>query len=89
MVVIGSWSSAFLTVMSPLICAIAAGNTVVVKPSDQAPAQADWINKVIGLLDQECYRCVLGDYAVSQELASLPVGRIVFTGNSEKCRNIA
>ena len=46
---ISPWNYPFQLVFTPLIGAIAAGNTVVVKPSELAPNTADCIEKIIKL----------------------------------------
>lgn len=45
--VIGPWNYPFMLLMGPMIGAIAAGNTVVVKPSEHAPATEKIIEKII------------------------------------------
>ena len=47
---ISPWNYPFQLVFTPLIGAIAAGNTVVVKPSELAPHTADCIEKIINLV---------------------------------------
>lgn len=47
---ISPWNYPFQLVFTPLIGAIAAGNTVVVKPSELAPNTADCIDKIIKLV---------------------------------------
>ena len=47
---ISPWNYPFQLVFTPLIGAIAAGNTVVVKPSELAPHTADCIEKIIKLV---------------------------------------
>jgi aldehyde dehydrogenase (NAD+) len=45
--VIGPWNYPFMLLMGPMIGAIAAGNMVVVKPSEHAPATEKVIEKII------------------------------------------
>lgn len=45
--VIGPWNYPFMLVLSPLVGAIAAGNAVVVKPSEYADATSGLIEKII------------------------------------------
>lgn len=45
--IIGPWNYPFMLLLSPCVGAIAAGNTVVLKPSEYAPATARVINKMI------------------------------------------
>src|SRR5918993_4524248 len=46
--IIAPWNYPFQLIMIPLMAAIAAGNCVVVKPSEMAPATAQLIEKMIG-----------------------------------------
>lgn len=87
--IIAPWNYPFQLVMSPLIGAVAAGNTVVIKPSEHAPHTAQLLEEIINSLFQKNHvALVQGDVAVSQELlyhkwdyvfftGSVPVGRIV------------
>ena len=45
--VISPWNYPFLLALSPAISAIAAGNTVVLKPSEMTPNTADLIKKIL------------------------------------------
>lgn len=45
--IIGPWNFPFLLLLGPLIGAIAAGNTVVLKPSEYAPATAALVHQMI------------------------------------------
>ena len=45
--VMAPWNYPFMLAIEPIIGAIAAGNCVVIKPSDYAPATADVIEKII------------------------------------------
>ena len=45
--IIGAWNYPFMLTMQPLISALAAGNTVVLKPSEYSPATSKLIDKLI------------------------------------------
>ena len=67
----------------PLAGAIAAGNTVVVKPSENAPNVAVVMQKVIeGYLDQSCYRVVQGAIQQSTALLEEKWDKIFYTGGA-------
>ncbi len=67
----------------PLAGAIAAGNTVVVKPSENAPNVAVIMQKVIeGYLDQSCYRVVQGAIQQSTALLEQKWDKIFYTGGA-------
>ena len=65
----------------PLAGAIAAGNTAVVKPSENAPNTAVVMQRVIeGCLDQSCYRVVQGAIQQSTALLEQKWDKIFYTG---------
>jgi aldehyde dehydrogenase (NAD+) len=45
--ILGSWNYPYLTAMCPLISAIAAGNAVVIKPSEMSPFSSQKIKQLI------------------------------------------
>ena len=67
----------------PLAGAIAAGNTAVIKPSENAPNVAAVVQKVIeGYLDQSCYRIVQGAIPQSTALLEQKWDKIFYTGGA-------
>lgn len=80
---IATWNSPVLISLSPVISMIAAGNAVIVKPSEIAPQSADLVEKVIekaGLADEVAV--VKGGPEVAQNLLKLPVNHICYVGNN-------
>ena len=45
--VIAPWNFPMMLTLRPVVCALAAGNSVMVKPSEHAPHTADWIFKIV------------------------------------------
>ena len=79
--IIGPWNYPFHLTLQPLISALAAGNTAVVKPSEQAPATADLIERLLGsAFDPEVVRVVQGDGATAAALVDQGYDHIFFTG---------
>ncbi len=82
--IIAPWNYPFQLVMSPLISAIAAGNCVIVKPSEISSATSAVINTIITeTFDQKEVACFEGDASVATELMNLPFDHIFFTGSTE------
>ncbi len=82
--IIAPWNYPFQLVMSPLISAIAAGNCVIVKPSEISSATSAVINTIITeTFDQKEVACFEGDASVATELMNLPSDHIFFTGSTE------
>lgn len=80
--VMAPWNYPFMLAIEPIIGAIAAGNCVVIKPSDYAPATADVIEKIIS----DCFAphfvaVVKGGRAENQSLLEQRFDFIFFTGS--------
>lgn len=81
--VIAPWNYPFQLALLPLAGALAAGNTVVLKPSELAPATAAVIGKIIGgLFPSEHVQVVQGEGAevVPRLIRSFRFDHIFFTG---------
>lgn len=82
--IIAPWNYPFQLVMSPLISAIAAGNCIMVKPSELSPATSTVISKIIlDTFEEEHIACIEGNADVSKQLLELPFDHIFFTGSTE------
>lgn len=80
--IIAPWNFPFNLAVGPLISAIAAGNTVILKPSEMTPNTSDLIDTMIGdLFTEDEVRVFNGGVEVSQELLKLPFDHIFFTGS--------
>lgn len=87
--IIGAWNFPFYLTLGPLVGAIAAGNTAVLKPSEIAPASSQLMAEMVPrYLDTEAIVVVEGDGAVSQELIAQGFDRVMFTGGTEIGRKI-
>ncbi len=87
--IIGAWNFPFYLTLGPLVGAIAAGNTVVLKPSEIAAASSRLMAELVPrYLDTEAIVVVEGDGAVSQELIAQGFDRVMFTGGTEIGRKI-
>lgn len=74
--------------LDPLVGAIAAGNAVVVKPSDLAPASSSFLAKTIPqYLDTSAIRVFEGGADVGQQLLSKKWDHIFFTGETNSTRS--
>lgn len=82
--IIAPWNYPFQLVMSPLISAIAAGNCVMIKPSELSPATSKIITKIIlDTFEEEHIAAMEGDANVAKQLLELPFDHIFFTGSTE------
>jgi len=80
--IISPWNYPFNLSIGPLISALAAGNTVILKPSELTPHTSAIIKKMCNEIFQANEVSVFeGGPEVSQELLSLPFDHIFFTGS--------
>ncbi len=87
--VIGPWNYPFQLTLRPLISALAAGNTAVLKPSEHAGAVADLIARLIPLhFEADVVQVVQGDGAVAAALVAMPFDHIFFTGGGTIGRKV-
>lgn len=81
--VMSPWNYPFLLAMEPALYAIAAGNTVMIKPSEYAPATSHLIATLFEEVASPEYVAVIeGDVRVSRELLTYAYDYIFFTGSS-------
>ena len=88
--VVSPWNYPVQLALGPVITALAAGNRVMLKPSELTPAtsalMADLIGKVFAP-DEVCV--VLGDGNLAAEFSSLPFDHLFFTGSTAVGRIVA
>jgi aldehyde dehydrogenase (NAD+) len=88
--IIGPWNYPVQLCLNPLIGGIAAGNTVLLKPSEWAPNVAEVLQRMIAEFFNPAHISVLtGDETLSAELVELDVDHIFFTGSTQVGRLIA
>ncbi len=81
--IIGPWNYPFSLTLQPLISALAAGNTAVIKPSENAPATSNLLSKLIRkYFSSEVVTVIEGDASAAKSLVDLPFDHIFFTGGS-------
>ncbi|MBN8555635.1 MAG: aldehyde dehydrogenase family protein [Deltaproteobacteria bacterium] len=82
--ILGPWNYPFNLILLPLIGAIAAGNCVVIKPSEMAPTSSTLLFQLISEnFDPHYIKVVEGDASVSKDLVSERWDKIFFTGGTE------
>lgn len=87
--VIGPWNYPFYLCLGPMIGALAAGNCVVLKPSEHAPASSAAMAELIPrYLDRDAVAVVEGDAEITRQLIDARMDHIFFTGGTEIGRKI-
>lgn len=87
--IMSPWNYPFLLTMTPISDAIAAGNTIIVKPSAYSPASSEVIKKII----EECFppeyvAVITGGREENKELLKQKYDMIFFTGSQAVGKDI-
>ncbi|MDX1463596.1 MAG: aldehyde dehydrogenase [Marinirhabdus sp.] len=82
--VIGAWNYPYLLSLAPVIAAIAAGNTVILKPSELPARTSAVLEKLINTnFEPEFLKVVEGGVPETTELLKLQFNKIFFTGSTK------
>ncbi len=82
--IISPWNYPFQLTMDPLISAIAAGNTAILKPSEMTPNSSAFMQKMIEeLFEEKEVAMVQGDASIASALLDMPFDHIFFTGSPQ------
>lgn len=88
--VIGPWNYPMHTPLGSIIYALAAGNTVVFKPSEYTPAVGQWLADVIcQTVGRPIVNVVHGLGDVGAALCRCDVDKIAFTGSATTAKKVA
>ena len=80
--IISPWNYPVNLSLGPLVSAVAAGNTAIIKPSEMTPHAAKVISKIVReAFPEDEVTVIEGEVEVSTELLSLPFDHIFFTGS--------
>lgn len=87
--IISPWNYPFNLSFSPMIWSIAAGNTVILKPSEMTPAMSAVIQDIVEqAFEPKQVRVFQGDASVSTYLTTKPFNHIYFTGSPAVGRHV-
>lgn len=87
--IMSPWNYPFLLTMDPLVCAIAAGNTAVLKPAPDSPHTNQVMKEIIRELFCEEYVCLVeGGIETADQLLNDPFDLIFFTGSTMTGRKV-
>lgn len=80
--IISPWNFPFNLTVGPLVSALAAGCTAIIKPSEYSPNTSKLIARMIReIFEEEEVAVFLGETSVATELLALPFDHIFFTGS--------
>jgi acyl-CoA reductase-like NAD-dependent aldehyde dehydrogenase len=89
--IITPWNFPFLLALNPTIQALAAGNAVVLKPSEVTPHAGRLVEELFQAagVPEGLVRCVLGDEETGAALLEAGVDKVSFTGSVRTGRRVA
>ncbi|MGE0659171.1 MAG: coniferyl aldehyde dehydrogenase [Reyranellaceae bacterium] len=88
--IISPWNYPIYLALSPLVAAIAAGNRVMLKPSELTPRSSDLLARMIAEnFDPAEVAVVTGDARLGQDFSRLPFDHLLFTGSTAVGRKVA
>jgi coniferyl-aldehyde dehydrogenase len=87
--IISPWNYPFQLAIMPLIAALAAGNRVMLKPSELTPRTSDFLAGFLGkLFPEEKVATILGGPDVGAAFSALPFDHLFYTGSTEVGRRV-
>ncbi|MBF7020583.1 aldehyde dehydrogenase [Staphylococcus sp. 18_1_E_LY] len=87
--IIGPFNYPLQLVIEPLIGAIAAGNTAIIKPSEFTPHVTKVLRKIIeAVFNPEYVAVIEGEAETTKQLTALPFDYIFFTGSENVGRSV-
>lgn len=88
--IIAPWNYPFNLALNPAIQALAAGNRVMLKPSELTPKLSALLQKMINEnFKPDHFTVICGDAKLGQEFSSLPFDHLFFTGSTAVGRLVA
>lgn len=88
--VIGPWNYPLQLTLGPAVTALAAGNRVMIKPSELTPHSSALLAQLLHQVFAADELCVVqGGADVAHEFASLPFDHLLFTGSTAVGRKVA
>lgn len=80
--VLAPWNYPFNLLMCPLLTAVAAGNTVMLRPSDKVPQTSRFMARLLAeVFPEEEVAAFVGPSSIANAMLELPFDHIFFTGS--------
>lgn len=87
--IISPWNYPFNLSIVPMVAALAAGNRVMLKPSELTPRTADLLAELLsGLFPREKVATITGGPDIGQAFARLPFDHLLYTGSTAVGRQV-
>tara|TARA_R110000782_G_scaffold78276_9_gene155636 strand:+ start:66859 stop:68313 length:1455 start_codon:yes stop_codon:yes gene_type:complete len=83
------WNFPFDIALGPMVDMFAAGNRVMIKPSDYTPASAELLRKMVGeYFSPDLAYVAVGGLALARKFSQLPFDHLLYTGSPNVGREI-
>lgn len=87
--ILSPWNYPVNLSLAPLAASLAAGNTVILKPSEKSPHVSAALRKLLeATFDPKLVAVVEGDAAAAHQLTTMPFDHILFTGSTAVGRKV-
>jgi coniferyl-aldehyde dehydrogenase len=88
--IVSPWNLPFLLSLGPLVDALAAGNRVIIKPSEMVPESSALLRELVAeAFDATTVAVVCGELDLAKEFTALPWDHLLFTGSTRAGRQVA
>jgi coniferyl-aldehyde dehydrogenase len=88
--IISPWNYPVQLALAPALGALAAGNRVMLKPSELTPATSELLRELVAArFNEDEFSVVLGDAEVGRAFTKLPFAHLFFTGSTAVGRHVA
>ena len=88
--ILSPWNYPVQLALAPAVGALAAGNRVLLKPSELTPATSALLRELVAAdFAEDEFTVVLGDAQVGRALTQLPLDHLFFTGSTPVGRQVA
>jgi coniferyl-aldehyde dehydrogenase len=88
--IISPWNYPVQLALAPALGALAAGNRVLLKPSELTPATSDLLRELVAArFAEDEFAVVVGDAQIGQAFSRLPFDHLFFTGSTAVGRHVA
>jgi coniferyl-aldehyde dehydrogenase len=88
--IVAPWNYPLLLSIGPAISALAAGNRVIIKPSELTPRFSELLHRIVAeSFEPDLMAVVTGDAKVGEEFVAQPFDHLFFTGSTQIGRVVA
>lgn len=88
--IVSPWNYPYQLSIGPAVAALAAGNRVMLKPSEYTPHLSELLKRIVAeTFGEDEFAVVTGDASVGKAFVDLPFDHLLFTGSTQVGRQVA